>query len=47
VLVRNAPPTQSPANAWNTNGDVGWPFGFAGQVPMTVPTTAPSVGCSR
>ena len=32
---------------WNQNGDVGWPYGFAGPVPQDIPTTAPAVGCSR
>jgi hypothetical protein len=32
---------------WNQNGDVGWPFGAPGPVPFVVPSTAPTVSCSR
>ena len=48
VATRNTPPTQSALDAWYTNGDVGWPFGWTGggmQAPP--PTIAPNVGCSR
>jgi hypothetical protein len=45
--LRNMPPAQSPPMLWNQNGDVGWPFGSPGPVPFAVPSTAPTVGCSR
>jgi hypothetical protein len=46
--VRSVPPTQSPINSWYTNGNVGWPFGWAGGgATQPVPTGAPDVGCSR
>jgi hypothetical protein len=45
--LRNMPPAQSPVMLWNQNGDVGWPFGAPGPVPFAVPSTAPTVGCSR
>ena len=46
--TRNVPPTQSPTSSWYLNGDSGWAFGQAGQVPWAAPpTTAPGVGCSR
>jgi hypothetical protein len=45
--LRNQPGPQDPVMLWNQNGDVGWPFGAPGPVPEDVPTTAPSVGCSR
>lgn len=45
--LRNLPAAQSPVMLWNQNGDVGWPFGSPGPVPFNVPTTAPTVGCSR
>jgi hypothetical protein len=45
--LRNQPLPQSPVMLWNQNGDVGWPFGWAGPVPFAVPSTAPNVGCSR
>ena len=47
LTLRNNPIPQSPAFVWNTNGDAGWPFGWPGQVPISPPTTAPTVGCSR
>lgn len=48
LVTRNAPPTPSPLTSWNTNSAVGWPFGWTGGgVYAAVPTTAPSVGCSR
>jgi hypothetical protein len=45
--LRNLPGPQDPVMLWNQNGDVGWPFGAPGPVPEDIPTTAPSVGCSR
>ncbi|MBV9089260.1 MAG: hypothetical protein JO044_05035 [Mycobacteriaceae bacterium] len=46
--TRNAPPTPSPVDQWNTNSAVGWPFGWVGGgVYAVVPSTAPNVGCSR
>ena len=47
LALRNMPPAQSPVMLWNQNGDVGWPFGAPGPVPFAVPSTAPTVGCSR
>jgi hypothetical protein len=46
--VRNAPAGPSAIYLWNASGDTGWPFGWPGMAPANaVPTTAPSVGCSR
>jgi hypothetical protein len=49
--LRNLPPVlgsaQSPTSNWSFNGDAGWPFGWPGPAPMAIPTTAPTVGCSR
>ena len=45
--LRNQPLPQSPVMLWNQNGDVGWPFGAPGPVPFVVPSTAPTVSCSR
>ena len=46
--VRNAPTGPSAIYTWSTSGDSGWPFGWPGMAPANaVPTTAPSVGCSR
>jgi hypothetical protein len=45
--LRNQPLPQSPVMLWNQNGDVGWPFGAPGPVPFNVPSTAPTVSCSR
>ena len=46
--TRNVPAGPSNIFLWSTNGDTGWPFGSPGRVPFnTIPTTAPSVGCSR
>ena len=46
--TRNAPGAPSNIFLWTNSGDVGWPFGWPGRVAFnTIPTTAPSVGCSR
>jgi hypothetical protein len=45
--LRNEPPSQSAMNIWQTNGDAGWPFGWPGVPPLTMPTIAPTVSCSR
>jgi hypothetical protein len=45
--LRTQPLPQSPVMLWNQNGDVGWPFGAPGPVPFNVPSTAPTVSCSR
>ena len=46
--TRNIPAGPSNIFSWSNNGDVGWPFGWPGRVAFnTIPTTAPSVGCSR
>lgn len=46
--IRNAPAGPSNTFNWSNNGDAGWPFGWPGRVAFNVvPTTAPSVGCSR
>jgi hypothetical protein len=46
--IRNQPPGPSNIYLWTSNGDVGWPFGWPGRVAFNaIPTTAPSVGCSR
>ena len=46
--TRNVPAGPSNIFGWSNNGDVGWPFGWPGRVAFnTIPTTAPSVGCSR
>lgn len=46
--IRNAPAGPSNSFLWTNNGDAGWPFGWPGRVAFnTIPTTPPSVGCSR
>ena len=46
--TRNAPAGPSNSFVWSNNGDAGWPFGWPGRVAFNpIPTTAPSVGCSR
>ena len=46
--VRDAPLAPSNMFGWGNNGDVGWPFGWPGMAPPNaIPTTAPSVVCSR
>ena len=47
LALRNVPAPQDPVMLWNQNGNIGWPYGFAGPVPQDIPTTAPAVGCSR
>ena len=49
--LRNEPPVlgsaQFPASNWALNGDSGWPFGWPGPAQFSIPTTAPTVSCSR
>ena len=48
LVIRNAPAPQSPLNSFQTNGAVGWPFGWTGGgLTEPIPTTAPNIGCSR
>ena len=46
--TRNAPSAPSNTFNWSQSGDTGWPYGWAGLAPANaVPTTPPTVGCSR
>jgi hypothetical protein len=46
--IRNAPAPQSPLNSYQSNGAVGWPFGWTGGgLTEPIPTSAPNIGCSR